>query len=68
MVDTQHLESLIRTSGKKKTYLANVLGCSRQYLHKKITNQAPFTLDEANLLCSELNITRLTDKEKIFFA
>ena len=68
MVDTQHLEKLISDSGKKKTYLAKAIGCSRQYLHQKINNQAPFTLEEANVLCSELNITRLTDKEKIFFA
>ena len=68
MVNTQHLEMLIKSSGKKKSYLAERLGCSRQYLRSKINNQAPFTLDEANLLCEELGITRLTDKEKIFFA
>lgn len=68
MVDTQYLEKLIDASGKTKIHLANKIGCSRQYFGMKIKNKAPFTLSEADILCSELGITRLTDKEKIFFA
>ena len=67
MVNTQYLESLINSSGKKKSYLAEKIGCSRQYFRMKCNNEAPFTLDEADILCAELNVTRLTEKEKIFF-
>lgn len=66
MVDTQYLDNLIVASGKKRGYLAERIGCSRQYFRMKCNNEAPFTLNEANILCEELNITRLTEKEKIF--
>ena len=68
MVNTLYLEELIGNSGKKKSYLASKIGCSRQYFRMKCNNEAPFTLEEANILCEELNVTRLTDKEKIFFS
>lgn len=68
MVNTQYLENLIISSGKKKSYLAERIGCSRQYFRMKCNNEAPFTLNEADILCSELNITKLSDKEKIFFS
>ena len=67
MVDTQYLETLICNSGKKKNYLSNKIGCSRQYFLMKINNKAPFTTDEVAILCEELNITKLKEKEKIFF-
>ena len=67
LVNTQYLEELIAKSGKKKTYLANKIGCSRQYFGMKVHNKAPFTTDEVAILCNELNITRLTEKENIFF-
>ena len=67
MANTQYLDELILKSGKKKTYLAEKIGCSRQYFYKKCNNEAPFTVNEANILCEELNITKLSEKEKIFF-
>lgn len=66
MVNTQYLDELIDASGKTRVHLANKLGCSRQYFRMKCNNQAPFTVNEADILCSELNVTRLTEKEKIF--
>lgn len=68
MVNTLYLEELINSSGKKKSYLAERIGCSRQYFRMKCNNEAPFTLNEADILCAELNVTRLTEKEKIFFS
>lgn len=68
MVDTLYLEKIISDSGKKKSYLADKIGCSRQYFRMKCRNEAPFTLNEANILCEELEITKLTEKEKIFFS
>lgn len=67
MTDTQYLEKLIVESGKKKSYLAEKIGCSRQYFRMKCNNEAPFTVVEVNILCEELNITKLSEKEKIFF-
>lgn len=66
MVDTQYLESLIADSGKKKNYLARKCGISRQYFRKKLSNKVDFTNIEADILCSELNVTKSSDKKKIF--
>lgn len=67
MVDTELLEQKIIESGKKIGYLAEKLGISRQYFRMKCKNKADFTNGETNILCEELNITDLTEKEKIFF-
>jgi hypothetical protein len=67
LVDTQYLEQLIHESGLKKNYLSDKLGISRTYFRMKLSNKADFNSSEVDLLCKELSITRLTDKEKIFF-
>lgn len=67
MVDTQLLEEWIEKSGKRKSYLAEQIGCSIQSLRLKATNRYEFRSSEVDTLCAELGITRLTDKEKIFF-
>ena len=68
MVNVLYLDKKITDSGKKKCYLADKIGCSRQYFRKKCNNEAPFNTDEVAILCSELNITKLTEREQIFFA
>ena len=67
MVDTLMLEDIISSTGKKKTYLADKIGISVQSLRMKMSNQSDFKSNEVAILCQELGITRLTDKEKIFF-
>lgn len=67
MVDTELLEKKIIESGKKIGYLAEKLGISRQYFRMKCKNKADFTNRETDILCEELNITALKEKEKIFF-
>lgn len=67
MVDTQMLETIINDSGKKRTYLAEKIGISVQSLKLKIDNKSDFKSNEVMGLCQELGITKLTDKEKIFF-
>lgn len=67
MVDTELLEKKIIESGKKIGYLAKKLGISRQYFRMKCKNKADFTNRETDALCAELNISSLTEKEKIFF-
>ena len=68
MIDTQALEEAIKKSGKSKTYLADKIGISIQSLRLKTTGKYQFNTDEVGILCEELNITRLSDKERIFFA
>ncbi len=68
MVDTELLEKWIVASGKKIGYLAEKIGVSRQYFNMKRNNKADFTNRETDILCSELGITSLIEKEKIFFA
>lgn len=67
MVDTLLLEKAIKDSGLKKSYLAEKLGISIQSLRLRIQNDYDFRSNEVATLCQELNITKLTDKEKIFF-
>lgn len=67
MVDAELLEQKIIESGKKIGYLAEKLGISRQYFRMKCKNKADFTNRETDILCDELSITTLTEKEKIFF-
>ena len=67
MVGTELVEQKIIESGKKIGYLAEKLGISRQYFRMKCKNKADFTNRETDILCDELSITTLTEKEKIFF-
>lgn len=68
MVDTQYLEAKIRESGKKKEHLARQCGITRQSLTSKCKNESQFTVQQVTILCRELGITKLSEKDKIFFA
>ena len=61
-----YLEEAITASGKKKSYLAKRLGVSRQTFSKRIQDPSAFTNLQTDILCDELNITKLSDKQKIF--
>ena len=67
MIDTQYLENVIENSGKKKQYLADKIGCSVQALRLKVKGDYDFTTSQVDILCAELGITDLAEKEKIFF-
>jgi DNA-binding Xre family transcriptional regulator len=67
LVDTQHLENIIKEKGIKKSYLAEKLGISIQSLRLKINNISDFKNTETDTMCKELGITSLVLKEKIFF-
>lgn len=67
MVDTQSIEKLIKRSGKKKQFLADQIGCSRQYFTAKVNNKVEFNLKEVAVLCEELGIKTQTEREEIFF-
>ena len=68
MTDTFELERLIFESGLKKSYIAKEINLSRQGFKNKCENRSAFTSTEIKRLCEILNITKLTDKERIFFA
>lgn len=68
MVNTQLLDEAIRESGKSKTHLAKKCNMSIQSFRLKRKNIYPFTTNDVDTLCEELNIKTLTKKEKIFFA
>lgn len=68
MTDYLLLEERIKLSGKKKGYLAQVVGLSRQGFRNCCRNDAEFTTEQVKILCAELNITDLNEREAIFFA
>lgn len=68
MVNTQLLDEVIRQSGKSKSFLAGKCGITLQSFRLKRINRNRFNTDEVDVLCNELNIKSLRDKERIFFA
>ncbi len=68
MTDTKKLKDKIKKSGKKKGYLAAVLGVSRTTFYNLINNKAEFKASQIDILCEELGITTLTERKEIFFA
>lgn len=68
MTNTELLERKIADSGKKKGYLAEKCGLSRTGFNNCIQNRAEFKTSQVKILCLELNITDLAEKEAIFYA
>ncbi len=68
MTNTEKLKHIISESGYKLDYLAEKCGISRQSLTNKIVNRNLFTAKEIDILCEELKISSLVEKESIFFA
>ena len=68
MTNTEKLEEKILRSGKKKGYLAKKLGLTRQGFRNCITNKSEFRASHIQILCDELHITDLRERQAIFFA
>lgn len=68
MTDTEALKSLIKRSGLKYQFIASELNITYQGLKNKIENVNEFKTSEVDTLCKLLGITKLHEKEKIFFA
>ena len=62
------LEKKIAASGKKKGYLAKQCGLSRTGFLNCVKGDALFNTAHVKILCEELNITSLKEREEIFFA
>lgn len=68
MTNTALLNQLIEESGKKIGYLAEKCGLSRQGFDNCRNNKAQFNAKQIKILCFELNIRKLSVKERVFFA
>jgi hypothetical protein len=66
--NTELLEKKILESGKKKNYLARKINLSHTGFWNCIHNKAEFKATHIDILCSELGIIDLEEKESIFFA
>lgn len=68
MTNTKLLDEKIEQSGKKMKYLAEKCGLSVQGFRNCRKNKAEFKTRHIQILCEELGITKLTEKEAIFYA
>ena len=68
MTNTELLEKKIKDSGKKKVFLAEKCGLSYAGFRNCVINKSEFKASHIAILCEELNITSLKEKQAIFFA
>lgn len=68
MTNVKLLEAKIEKSGLKKRFLQEKLGVSKQGFYNLCKGKTQFRTEQVNILCKELNITDLEEKEAIFFA
>ena len=68
MNNTELLIQKIKESGKKNKYLAEKVGLSYAGFRNCVINKAEFKPSQIDVLCKELNISTLKEKEAIFFA
>ena len=68
MVNTKLFEDKVKKCGKKKSYLAAQIGLSCNGFRNCVVNKAEFKASHIAVLCSELGISALSEKEAIFFA
>lgn len=68
MTNEKLLNRKIKESGKKKVYLAKRCNLSTMGFYNCIKNKSDFKVSHIDVLCEELNITSLREKDSIFFA
>lgn len=68
MTNTELLEDKIKKSGKKISYLAKKCGLSYAGFRNCVTNKAEFKVSHVEILCRELGIVSLKERQAIFFA
>ena len=68
VTNTELFEKKVRECGKKKGFLAQQCGLSRAGFRNCVTNKAEWTASQIDILCKELSITSLREKDAIFFA
>ena len=68
MTNTALLEEYIIKSGKKKKYLAEKVRLSTAGFRNCCINEAEFKASQIDILCGELSINTLTERQAVFFA
>lgn len=68
MTNTELLEKKIQESGKKKGFLAKKVGLSLAGFYNCCNNKAEWKASQIDILCTELCITDLRERQTIFFA
>ena len=68
MTNTALLEEKIQKSGKKKGYLAKCVNLSLAGFYNCCNNKAEWKASQIDILCDELYITDLNERQAIFFA
>lgn len=68
MTNLKLLEEKIKQSGLKKSYLAEKVGLTRAGFRNCCLNKSEFRTSQVKILCEELNIDSLEEREAIFFA
>lgn len=68
MTNTELFELKVKECGKKKGYLAEKCGLSYAGFRNCVINKAEFSTSQVDILCEELSIKSLKEKEAIFFA
>lgn len=67
MTNTEKLMDIVREHGFTKVDIANILGITRQGLHKKLSNESEFKQSEIEKLSTKLELSVEQERE-IFFA
>lgn len=68
MTNVELLKEKIEASGKKRCYLAQKLGLSKQGFKNLCDGKSQFRTEQVKIMCLELGIIDLAEKEAIFFA
>lgn len=68
MTNTELLEEKIDNSGKTRKHLAMKCGLTYAGFRNCVTNKAEFKPSHIVILCKELNIKTLKERDQIFFA
>ena len=68
MTNLELLEAKIAQSGKKKAYLAKKVGLTPAGFRNCCLNRSEFRVSQVLILCEELNIDSLEERQAIFFA
>lgn len=68
MTNLELLEAKIAESGKKKAHLAKKVGLTPAGFRNCCLNKSEFRTGQVQILCEELHIDSLEERQAIFFA
>lgn len=68
MVNTKLAKEIVKQSGKKYKYIAQIMGITPYSLSKKLNNTTSMTTSEVNLFCEAVGINDEKIMFDIFFA